>query len=98
MKLKREVKAAYSSTEDEAMRVELLNRAELGEGNSSSSSAQRDALLSATERVRATGERITQGRQVPKIPIRRDCVIAAVLIAGAAVRHEGAHPAGLGGT
>jgi len=62
-KLKREVKQAYSSTEDEAMRVELLSRAELGEGNSSSASAQRDALLSATQRVRATGERITQGRQ-----------------------------------
>jgi hypothetical protein len=30
-KLKREVKQAASSTEDEAMRVELLSRAELGE-------------------------------------------------------------------
>mmetsp|Transcript_31779 Transcript_31779/g.53392 ORF Transcript_31779/g.53392 Transcript_31779/m.53392 type:complete len:223 (-) Transcript_31779:406-1074(-) len=62
-KLKREVKQAASSTEDEAIRVELLSRAELGEGNSSSSSAQRDALLSTTERVRATGDRITAGRQ-----------------------------------
>lgn len=60
-KLKRELRAA-GAMEEESMRDELLSRAELG--GSSSSGAQREQLLSATDRVRATGDRIKQGKQV----------------------------------
>jgi len=61
--LKREAKAASASGEDDNMREELLSRSELGQAYSSSSGVQREQLLSATERVRATGDRIKQGKQ-----------------------------------
>mmetsp|Transcript_34533 Transcript_34533/g.41741 ORF Transcript_34533/g.41741 Transcript_34533/m.41741 type:complete len:224 (+) Transcript_34533:293-964(+) len=62
-KLKRESKKAAASTEGD--RDELLSRAELGGSSSgaSSSAQQRERLLLATDRVRATGDRIQQGKQ-----------------------------------
>jgi len=62
-RLKREAKQAQQASDPDSDRMELLSRAELGDAYCSSASIQRTQLLSATERVRATGDRIQQGKQ-----------------------------------
>lgn len=62
-KLKRECRKAATAVSESASRDELLSAAELGDSHSATSSSQRDRLLQATDRVRATGDRITEGKR-----------------------------------
>lgn len=64
-KLKGDVKAAAGGPSGDAARDELLSRAELGDeaGGAAGSSAQRERLLSATDRLKATGARIQEGKK-----------------------------------
>jgi len=64
-KLKADVKTAAGGPSGDAARDELLSRAELGDeaGGAAGSSAQRERLLSATDRLKATGARIQEGKK-----------------------------------
>ena len=58
-------KASAALMDVEAARDELLSRAELGDtaGGAATSAAQRDRLLSATDKLKATGDRIKEGKK-----------------------------------
>jgi vesicle transport through interaction with t-SNAREs protein 1 len=65
-KLKGDVKKASAALMDvEAARDELLSRAELGDtqGGAATSGAQRDRLLTATDKLKQTGDRIKEGKK-----------------------------------